>query len=206
MLQNNLKIWKDIQEKDYFHSNPSYSGLHTAGDEVLQAINYFTELHSTYNVIVIGCGYGRETLYIAPCVKTVYGIEVSEKLLHTAVKFVNSRGVKNFIPVLVDTWKQDIPQNIDFVFSEIVLQHITDDIVIDYLCELGKRLKPQGEMVIQFCENFHRPKRIFIYEPHFSRSVEEITSLVTQAELDITQIKTITVTPKVSWHWIYIRK
>jgi SAM-dependent methyltransferase len=48
-------------------------------------------------VAVIGCGYGGETLKIAPGVKQVCGIDFNEVILDKVVNVLSWHGVTNFV-------------------------------------------------------------------------------------------------------------
>jgi hypothetical protein len=74
---------------------------------------------------------------MAPHVKSVYGIDVSEKILAKAVQFTSENGVKNFTPVLAESFKEEIPDGVDIVFSIVVMQHLTRDLVEDYFRSLA---------------------------------------------------------------------
>ena len=101
-------------------------------------------------VVVIGCGYGRETAHIAPHVEHVYGVEVSDLILEKAVRYLAGRNIANFTPVLAERYASDIPAGIDLVFSVACMQFITRDLVFDYFATLARKLTRQESAIAMF--------------------------------------------------------
>src|ERR1700686_4678564 len=123
--RSNLDVWKRLQNEHYFEKHPCYMGISEfGGQEAVEAIRWFLPLRSDMRVAVIGCGFGRETLKLAPLVKEVYGIDVNNSILGKATAFLSERGVGNFTPVLAETFAQTIPTGLDLVFSIVVMQHL----------------------------------------------------------------------------------
>src|SRR5712691_12656819 len=131
-MRSNLEFWKEMQEQDYFENHPCYRGLDDHGGDV-NFIEKFITLNPKMSAVVIGCGYGRESAYIAKRVGWVYGIDVNETILSKARAWVTERGVHNFTAILADNYKSDIPNEIDLIYSIVVMQHLTKDLVYDYL-------------------------------------------------------------------------
>lgn len=210
-IRSNLEIWKRLQGDNYFETHPCYNGLKDfSGHEAVQATQWFVPLRGDMTVAVIGCGYGRESLRLAPLVKEVYGIDVSDVVLKKAVTYLRDRGVDNFVPVLADNFTRDIPNGIDLVFSIVVMQHLTRDLVRNYFLELGRKLVPGGGFVVQFLDvdgsdNSDAP----IHgggEPSVTWSPWQIVDLSRFAELKLVEIRTQLVTDLALWHWAYFRK
>jgi cyclopropane fatty-acyl-phospholipid synthase-like methyltransferase len=76
-------------------------------------------------------------------VKHVYGIDMSSVILAKAVRHLAERSIINFTPILADRYKTDIPDGIDLVFSIVVMQHLTRDLVADYFGSLAKNLSAE---------------------------------------------------------------
>ena len=147
-MRSNLTHWQEMQENDYFEKHVCYNGLVDMGDGECGVIEWFTPLTEDKSVVVIGCGYGRESIHIAKRVCHVYGIDVSRKILDKAVKYTAEHDVRNFTPVLAEIFDLTIPDGIDLVYSITVFQHITRDLARNYLYVLGRKLAPGGKMVI----------------------------------------------------------
>ncbi len=207
-MKSNLDCWKIMQEERYFEKHPRYKGLLAFGKETVPAVEQFTKLKPSDNVIVIGCGYGRECIQMAPFVKRVYGLDVSYTIIKKALEFTRKCGVANFVGITVDTWERDTPEGINLIYSMAVMQHLTRDLVYDYFKKLPKKLAPDGMMIIQFLEKFtdvYHDAEIRVYEPQVSWTKEEIWELAEKCELTI-EIKTIKATEIAVWHWCCFKR
>jgi cyclopropane fatty-acyl-phospholipid synthase-like methyltransferase len=210
-IRSNLQCWKEMQEADYFEKHPCYPGVNEFGGEgEVAMINNFHSLQPNLNVVVIGCGYGRETLKIAPLVQRVYGIDVSAKILDKAVSFLGARGINNFTPILAEAYKANIPNSIDVVFSIVVMQHLTRDLVLDYFVTLATKLVNNGTFVVQFLEHLDQYGQadadIKVYEPSVTWSVPQLVDLSRSANLNFVEVRTSLATPTALWHWVCLRK
>jgi SAM-dependent methyltransferase len=211
--RSNLEVWKQLQNSHYFENHPCYKGISEfGGQEAIEAIRWFLPIHSDMRVAVIGCGFGRETLKLAPMVKEVYGIDVNHTILDKAVVFLSERGVGNFTPVLAETFAQTIPTDLDLVFSIVVMQHLTRDLVRHYFVELGRKLNTGGGFVVQFLD-----ENTADYdgtdapehgggEPSISWSHWQLVKLADLSGLKLVEIRTLLVTDAALWHWVYFRK
>lgn len=205
IMRSNVEYWKEMQAEGYFENHPCYRGLVDMGDSECHVISWFTPLTADMRVVVIGCGYGRESLHIARRVGHVYGIDVSEVILDKARLYTRQNGVYNFTPVLADTYRYEIPSKIHIVFSIAVMQHITRDLAKDYVQTLGPRLTENGRMVIQFLEeleaDLEADAELRRYEPSVSWNPRQIVQLARSAGLEVDQIRSIPATPAALWHW-----
>ena len=201
-----------MQEKEYFETHPCYHGLRDfKGEDDISFINWFTRPAPTMRVVVIGCGYGRETAHLAPQVGHVYGIDVSPLILEKAVRYLGEKGVTNFTPVLAERYKTEIPEGIDLVFSIVVMQHLTRDLVFDYFSSLGAKLSPNGIFVVQFLEDLepsaaNEDAELRVYEPSVTWTIAQLFKLSAQSGLKFKEIRTIQVTPTALWHWACFAK
>jgi SAM-dependent methyltransferase len=212
-VRSNLEIWKKLQGEGYFENHPCYKGITDfSGHEAVQAIQWFVPIRDDMRVAVIGCGYGRETLRLAPLVNHVYGIDVSETILKKAVSYLSERHVKNFTPVLAEKFAQTIPAGIDLVFSIVVMQHLTRDLVRNYFVELARKLAPGGGFVVQFLNvetEDYRASDAPVEgggEPSVHWSPWQLVELSRLAGLKFVEIRTQLVTDVALWHWVYFRK
>jgi cyclopropane fatty-acyl-phospholipid synthase-like methyltransferase len=209
--RSNLEHWKQLHEHDYFETHDSYHGLRDfGGDNDIAAIETFTNLQPSMRVVVIGCGYGRETAHIARRVKHVYGIEVSETILNKAVRYLAERNVANFTPVLAESYAHDIPNGIELVFSVACMQFMTRDLVFDYFATLARKLTPSGMFIVQFIEELEegaasRDAELRVYEPSVSWTLPQLFDLAGRSGLRFRHAWTfpmIEVTPVRLWHWV----
>ena len=210
--RSNLEHWKRLHEHDYFETHPSYHGLRDfGGHNEIGAIEMFTAFEPAMRVVVIGCGYGRETAHIAPRVAHVYGIEVSETILEKAVRYLAERQVANFTPVLAERYATEIPDGIDLVFSVACMQFITRDLVCDYFATLARKLTPSGMFIVQFIEELDpdaasRDAELRDYEPSVSWTLPQLFELAQRSGLRFRQTRTypmVEVSPVRLWHWVW---
>lgn len=207
--RSNLVFWQQMQEQDYFEKHPCYDGLTDNRPIELDLIEGYRPLTPDMKVVVIGCGYGRESVHIAPRVGHVWGIDVSGRILDKAVRYLQSGGVTNFTPVLAEAYADDVPQDIDLVFSIVVMQHLTRDLVRDYFATLAPRLAPDGAMLVQFLEH-PDPGRdadaaMKVYEPSVSWPAERIEALARDVGLSV-EIRSHEAEPGALWHWAWFRR
>jgi len=206
-MRSNLEFWQKLQDEGYFENHPYRELKNDRGE--LAAIEAFHPLTADMNVVVIGCGYGRDTTLIAPRVKQVYGIDVSTVILKKAVSYLTERSITNFTPVLADRYKTDIPDGIDLVFSIVVMQHLTRDLVADYFASLANKLKSGGAMLIQFIEDCGEWKQtdaeLRAYEPSVTWTLPEIAALCRACGLTF-DARSVQPTDTCLWHWVYARR
>lgn len=211
-MRSNVEQWQELQARGYFENHPDYQGIKEAGGpESLNAISRFVELRSDMKLVVIGCGYGRETLKLAPLVGAVYGIDVSDTILDKAEAFLRSKEISNFVPVTHAEYKAKVPSGIDLVFSIVVMQHLTRDLVRDYFKSLGEKLKAGGGFVVQFLEEQFdgvelADAQLEVVEPSISWTKRQLVELSEVSGLELVSVRTEQVTPTALWHWTYFRK
>lgn len=210
-MRSNIEVWRALQDEDYFENHPCYRGLTDSPDNFDPYwIGLFRPLASDMIVVVIGCGYGRDTALIAPRVAHVYGIDVSERILGKTERFLRDRNVTNFTPVLAEKYKTAIPSGIDLVYSMVVMQHLTRDLVRDYLISLGTKLSPSGNMLIQFLQektgDLNEDASVDLkVEPKISWSPFQIADAVKEAGLKLHYVRTLPVDDNDTfWHWTFI--
>lgn len=205
-MRSNVEFWKQLQEGGYFENHPCYNGLVDMGDSECTVIEWFLPLSKDMNAVVIGCGYGRETAHIAQRVGRVHGIDVSPTILAKAVGYLGEKGITNFIPVEAEMYRHVIPKGIDLVFSIVVMQHLTRDLVRDYFRGLGAKLNARGRIVVQFLEEIgverHIEAELKVYEPSVSWTIPEIVALCRDSGLRMEQARSYLATETALWHWI----
>lgn len=205
-MRSNVAIWQALQEADYFDRHPRYEqGRLETGAYDIETIGRFCSIEPHHVVVVIGCGYGRESAFICKRAALVYGVDVSDKILARASAHLSgTHRVTNFRPVLAEKYATDIPSGIDLVYSVTVMQHLTRDLVCDYLQTLGGKLAPAGRMLIQFLEyGVSEPDASVskVYEPTVSWTPDQIKQASEAAGLVTLNFTTDAVRPGCAWHW-----
>jgi cyclopropane fatty-acyl-phospholipid synthase-like methyltransferase len=207
-MRSNVDAWKRLQEADYFERHRCYNGHPDQGPIDIEYIEPFFKLQPDQVVVVVGCGYGRESAYICPRVKKVYGIDVCSKILWKAFTYLRERGIGNFVPIKVEEYADVIPNGgVDLVYSIVVFQHLTRDLVHDYLKTLGRKLAPDGRMVLQYLETeagHSDADPNASYEPAVSWKPEQIIGAAQAADLRVLTLTTQFIRSGVFWHWAHL--
>ena len=206
-FRSNIAHWQAMQENGYFENHALYGAAFDETDFDCRMIERFRSLRGVGNVVVVGCGYGRESVHIARRVGHVYGIDVSDTILRKAVDHTRGHGVRNFTPVLAQDFASAIPQGVDLVFSHVVFQHLTRDLAKRYLMVLADKLAPGGAMIIQFCEDFAVPPdadaALEVYEPSVSYDLRRIVEAA-HPRLIMAEAWSVVATPTSLWHWVHL--
>jgi glycosyltransferase involved in cell wall biosynthesis/ADP-heptose:LPS heptosyltransferase/Tfp pilus assembly protein PilF len=203
-IHSNLSCWKQLQDDGYFQNHHFYKGNYNHGEDD-KIISRFTPLRRDMVVVVIGCGYGREVVHIAPHVRHVYGIDVNHSILDKAAGYLRNHGIGNFTPVLADAWKAEIPNAIDLVYSFVVFQHLTRDLVRDYIRGLTAKLSPKGKFICQFADlnDGTEDAKLEIYEPSVRWNKTEIETLIRDTGLSLYRMESQNLPELGDWHWAF---
>lgn len=206
--KNNVAYWQALQKQGYFENHICYghdhNGLKLFGDDD-KYISRYLPLTRLMNVVVIGCGYGRESVLIARHVRQVFGIDVDDVVLEKAKAFTLSHGISNFVPVHAEHWRDGIPEGIDLVYSMVVFQHLTRHLARDYIVGMIPKMSPQGRFLCQFCEaeNGSYDASLHEYEPNVSWTEGDIRQLMIDCGLVLYQLETTQVSRSAKWHWAF---
>ena len=141
-------------------------------------------------MLELGCGIGRMTHRFSELFKHVYAIDVSPEMLKLARKYWGH--LKNVEFILGNgADMRSIPNaSVDFVFSYLVLQHAPyPEIVLSYIRETARVLKPNGTAFLQF--RTHRSL------------VDRLRPLVYYLYLNLKKICLKELTPNESWYLTY---
>jgi len=211
-VNSNLETWKRLQEQDYFEHHECYrtpDGVLPAGGDDVAIIERYHKLGPDQDVVVVGCGYGRETSVIAPRVRRVWGIDVSERILGKASAYLSARGVGNFTPVQAEHWARDVPQGVSLFYCFIVFQHLTRDLTKAYVLGMGEKLAPGGHVVCQFAELDYGtadadPAKLT--EPCVRWTPGDIAELAREAGLVLRRLDTDRIEGHGLWHWAHLEK
>jgi ubiquinone/menaquinone biosynthesis C-methylase UbiE len=105
------------------------------------------------NALDFGCGVGRLTQALAGRFNTVYGVDISPKMIELAnehnqhgerVRYVlNERADLSLLP----------SDDLNFIYTMITLQHIPPDLTKQYLAEFSRVLTKGGALVFQLTDS-----------------------------------------------------
>ena len=211
--KSNVENWKNLQKNGYFDNHVHYKmpeGLKWQGID-LNIIEKYMTLKPDTTVAIIGSGYGRESALFSPRVAQIYGIDVDLGILQRSVQELTLKGVTNFIPVVFDDWKEQVPNDIDLVYCFTVFQHLTKYLVRDYLENFYSKLAPGGHFICQFMgspQTGSYDAMCVDYEPHVSWTPKEIESTFAQVGLKLKHFDQVLHNKEegVYWYWVHAQK
>ena len=101
------------------------------------------------NALDFGCGVGRLTQALADHFETATGVDVSPTMLAIASKLNRHNDRVKYILNTGDDLSSFADGSLDFVYSNIVLQHIPPHLTVSYLKEFVRVLRAGGAAVFQ---------------------------------------------------------
>lgn len=125
----------------------------------------------------IGCGTGITSVLLAEKVKTLYLVDIAEKMLEEAVK-----KIPDAIPLNSLATEINLPDaSVDIAISRgILVSHLPRELVPDFFGELKRLVKPQGMIIFDFMCNpgtadfkLSSPKNTFTLE----KMTKELTNI-----------------------------
>ena len=97
------------------------------------------------SVIELGCGTGKNTIFLIKKAEKIIGLDFSQEMLNKAKLKINDKRVKFRKADLTTEWKID-NDSADLITCSLVLEHIEDlDIIFD---QANKKLKNGGAFFI----------------------------------------------------------
>ena len=163
--------WDDLGHRDplwAIHTSPSKKEnqwdldefFHTGRYEITQALVKVSEFLPRFHsgrALDFGCGVGRLTQGLCLYFEECWGIDIAPSMIEAARKY-NGHGDK--CHYLVND-REDLSffesGTFDFVYSNIVLQHIHPDYSRRYIAEFVRLLKPGGILVFQLPTELKKP-------------------------------------------------
>ena len=98
----------------------------------------------------IGCGLGRISHWVAPCVKQYGGIDISSTMISGAIEYNKQFGFDNCSffesTSLVETFGNE---SLDMALTELVFIHLPRDEQVEYIKDMSASLKTGGLAAIQ---------------------------------------------------------
>lgn len=109
----------------------------------------------TKRVLDYGCGgLGRYSAALSEHFDMVFGVDISVEAIKMAKQRLRERGIKNVLLQCCNGFSLNFPDNyFDFIFSNLVLQHIGDKNINFALAkEFGRVLKPGGMARLEYLD------------------------------------------------------
>jgi cyclopropane fatty-acyl-phospholipid synthase-like methyltransferase len=210
-MRTNVPEWQALQEGEYFKHHKYYQGGDFENGFDQGIIPKYLTLGPEMTALVIGAGYGRDTVFIARAVKEVYCIDVkSEKLEALRAAYLQRKGITNYKNLAYQPgWDTQLPP-LDFAYCFTVFQHITRDITTDYFRGIAAKLKDTGRVLFQFCQCLEGGQADvqpgLIYEPQVNWSRTDIENATAAAGFRILSLDTTApiYQNKLTflWHWL----
>ena len=131
------EFWEEQHEKHEIRYLSDYSG-----EDVWKYLMIEPYLVSNANVLNIGVGTGRCTWHLKESGVNVYALDISEKALENVKPFVEG----SWLTSEYDKMPSDF---FDVAISHLVIQHMTDDAVLEQLKGVLRSLKQTGIFAFQ---------------------------------------------------------
>ena len=96
-----------------------------------------------------GCGVGRATQALASYFESVVGVDISETMIRLAGKVNRFPGKVRYVHNQADDLSVFPDNGFDFVYSNIVLQHLRPETTFRYLAEFMRVMRSNGLLVFQ---------------------------------------------------------
>lgn len=124
----------------------------------LQEINELIILLNSFNIDIekkraldFGCGVGRLTQPLANYFDEVIGLDISSKMIEVANIYNSKNNIKYIVNNRSDLFILE-NESINFIYSNLVLQHIPFELNLRYFEEFSRILTKKGILVFQMPE------------------------------------------------------
>ena len=159
------------------------------GENTARTLQSF--VHPQARVVDLGCGIGRVIRPLAPHVREIVGVDVSEEMIARARDYL--RGIPNQRVVLTNG--RSLPGiddgSVDFLYSLLCFIHVDRRSAFRYFGEIERVLAPDGRALLQF-HNILSPQGLAKFEgvvdseyPLEFYTEEELTTKLRRCGLDV---------------------
>ena len=148
------QYWNRLTQLDYQHAIVGSSGIAEAefletGREILKWLNEYQLCDDTSIVLDIGCGAGRIAYHVAPLVRYLYGVDVSDEMITRAQKNLQHLHNVELRRTSGESLAGFADQSIDLAYSILVLQHMERGNCYRIFSEVARVLRVGGRCLAQ---------------------------------------------------------
>ena len=142
--------FKSVSPYFYGDEYEFYNLAFDATSEIIKFLdsNYNYKLKNTDNILDIGCGVGRLERFIAPYVKHIIGIDISNNMIKVAIDLLKNFKNVSFNETFGDGSLKFV-QEFDMIFSYGTFGFVEKNVIENYIKSGYKCLKPGGIFVFQ---------------------------------------------------------
>lgn len=146
-------LWAILTENDKKGNQWDLEDFFKAGiDEIDGVMKYVQSLDIQLNkgtALDFGCGVGRLTQALAKYFDKVYGVDIASSMIKLAETY-NKHGEKcSFVLNAVDNLDVFESNSFDFIYTNIVLQHMEPQYALKYIREFIRLLSKGGILIFQ---------------------------------------------------------
>ncbi|MDD5417107.1 MAG: class I SAM-dependent methyltransferase [Candidatus Aenigmarchaeota archaeon] len=174
-----MKQWDKIYKND--PQKYKYYSLLKPHEDMQKVASVFKK-HKVKRVLDLGCGSGRNTIFLAKKGFDVYGIDYAEKGIVSLKKWLNKSKLKANLKVGNIYNKFPYENNFfDAIISIQVIQHGKVDQIKNSIKEIERVLKPNGMIFVTVCGRVANGKiRLFLVKT--ANKIAPNTYVPTQGE------------------------
>lgn len=148
--------WNSIYKKGV--KNYGYYDVTEPHEDMDKVIKIFKKKR-VKRVLDLGCGAGRNLLYLAQKKFEVYGIDISEEGIKFIKKSLKKKGLRANLKIGNVFEKLPYPDNFfDAIISVQVLQHGSLNQIKKAIKEIERVLKPKGLLFVTLCGRYYKGK------------------------------------------------
>jgi ubiquinone/menaquinone biosynthesis C-methylase UbiE len=159
-LANSDPLWAILTDPEKKGGRWSKKEFFDTGiEEINSLINKLNQKGIKYNPITaldFGCGVGRLTQPLSSKFQQTIGVDLSEKMIKLAEE-INQKSNCKYLVNSSDKLEKFSDNYFDFIYSNIVLQHIKPGIALGYIVEFYRILRKDGVIVFQIPDKFINP-------------------------------------------------
>lgn len=135
---------KSDKDYEHYHSNRKFYNVARVGYRFQE--NWLKERCNGKKVLVLGCGEGAESFFLAKNGANVTGIDIGDVAISHAKENAKKEGLENKTNFLImDAEKLEFPDNtFDIITASGMIHHIDFDKVLP---EMRRVIKPTGEII-----------------------------------------------------------